>query len=505
MSGSAGPLLVVPLRDGTEARLTATTLVLGAKEYSVARISVARQVSPDPVTVALLVAGAGMVEFQPARPEDGPIVLEALFRLRPDLRPPGFESPAGMPAIAFLPGNMLPGQVVGRVGGSVPGDPGYAAPPGAGATLSGINPQPLPRQYHASYGPPTAYTGRSAPVPAMAQPVNGSLGPYPRGAFTLYGAALVIYVLRLLRWLALGLLVALIPAALGAASTLLLEYAFGLDPLQATDLQTRGDGSLVFLQGGHTIAFGADTSRLLIYGLVALGVYLLSHVLAVFQLAVLAAATRDALLGRAPRLGASLASGLRRFFPVLGASILVGLVMLVFGMLVVGCTVVSNVGLADAATASGSASMSPLVIAGMVGGILLVPILFIGIYLWGRVLLAPFAAATERLGPRAAFARSWRLTRRNWWHTVVPVVLTQFTMMCVVLVFSDVAFAGELGTQAVSVFMTALVAPLGAIVATSVLFDLRLRTEGYKVTVSESQPPADSPVAAAAHPPAQPR
>lgn len=530
MGGSAMPLLVVPLHDGTEARLTATTLTLGERELAVGRISVARQVSPNPVTIALLVAGTGMVECQPRRAEDGAVLLEALFRLRPDLRTPGFEPPATMPP-GFVVTPLPPasaealyapsGAWQGTGGPAIPGYPtsgypatGYpSAPPAAPYPPSGEHQAPLePREYHAAYGPPTGYRYPYAIAPLAAQPSDGRLGRYPRTSAQVMGAILAIYFSRLLKWLGLALLAALVPAALGAVWSNLLGYAIGIDPTLPVELQQSTNGLLTYTQNGHPIAFGADTQRLLQYGAIALGAYLLSQLFLIFQRATLAAGTRGVVLGRGLRLDASLRSGLRRFFPVLGTTILLGLVMLVMLAVEAACFGTAYVGLSAAGTGTGGAASSPLVLAGTVGGILLLPIFGIWVYLWGRLLLAPYIAATEPISGPRALARSWRLTRRNWWHTVVPIVFAlvfaQVVMFFAAAVFS-LAVASVLVGQVLSVIVAALVAPLGDIASTSALYNLRLRAEGYSAVVGESVPPTgpasgSAAVAASPQAPAQP-
>lgn len=513
MTGSAMPLLVVPLRDGTEARLTATMLAIGAREFAVGRISVARQVSPDPVTIALLVAGTGMVEFQPARPEDGAVILEGIFRLRPELRTPGFEPPAVMPSTFTIPATARAPQDIpfSPEPGGWPGVAGAAVPR---YPIQGAAQQPLqaPRQYNAAYGPPEAYRNPYAVAPIAPQPSDGRVGRYPRTAFQVVGAAVTIYFTRLLRWLALGLLVALIPSALGTLWSDVFEYAVGIDPTQPVSAQEASNGMLSYTQNGHAIVFGADPQRLLTYGGIALGAFFLCQLFTVYRRAVLAAGTRDALLGRTPRVGGSLASGLRRFFPVLGASLLLGLVMLAMAAIEVGCFASAYYALDVTGGASGSAvASSPLIMVGMVGGILMLPVLFVWVYLWGRLLLAPYIAATERVGGASALARSWRLTRRQWWHTAFP-ILFAMAFAQLVLLFCVAAFGVAVDNfyvgEVFSVVVAALVAPLTDIASTGALFDLRLRAEGYASVVGEpapSAPPEDSAVAAGSRSPVNPQ
>src|SRR5579884_2410108 len=101
MADAGGALVVIALAEGGELRAGAVTV--GERRYELARVQDALQVSPEPETIALRVAGAGLVEFRPARQGDGRVALEAIYRLRPDLRPGGFE-----PATSWLPGAPPP-------------------------------------------------------------------------------------------------------------------------------------------------------------------------------------------------------------------------------------------------------------------------------------------------------------------------------------------------------------------------------------------------------------
>src|SRR5689334_7400014 len=119
MSDGTTYLVALPLRNGAEARVTPEGVHVGDAFYALASIQDARQVAPEPETVALRVAGTGLVEFQPARAGDGAVALEALFRLRPELRPAGFAPvlPADLPPLPapHVPLPPLPsGQAITR-------------------------------------------------------------------------------------------------------------------------------------------------------------------------------------------------------------------------------------------------------------------------------------------------------------------------------------------------------------------------------------------------------
>ena len=88
------PYITIPLRDGAQASVGRQNMRVGEREFAVADIQDARQVAPNPVTIALRVAGERHgVELQPAQPGDGALLLEAIFRLTTDnLKPiPGLS------------------------------------------------------------------------------------------------------------------------------------------------------------------------------------------------------------------------------------------------------------------------------------------------------------------------------------------------------------------------------------------------------------------------------
>src|SRR5689334_5169624 len=150
MSGGAAPLIAIALRDGAILRVEAAGVRLGDRLYELGRIQDARQVAPDPETFALRVGGSGLVEFQPARAGDGALALDALFRLRPDLRPAGFEPPRAPAAGMFPP--AVPPYGPAPLGGYPPPPPaGYGMPP-----AQGFPPYP-------PY-PPSAPPGSPAPI-----------------------------------------------------------------------------------------------------------------------------------------------------------------------------------------------------------------------------------------------------------------------------------------------------------------------------------------------------
>jgi hypothetical protein len=63
--------------------------------------------------------------------------------------------------------------------------------------------------------------------------------------------------------------------------------------------------------------------------------------------------------------------------------------------------------------------------------VLIVP----GAYLWGMWQLWIVVIVVERCGPLAALARSWRLTRGSWWHSVTLVTVIAILSMVPLVLF----------------------------------------------------------------------
>jgi hypothetical protein len=91
--------------------------------------------------------------------------------------------------------------------------------------------------------------------------------------------------------------------------------------------------------------------------------------------------------------GAALAAGLRRFVPLLGAALLVGL---------------AGMALTVAALLLAAAIATPLLSA-----LPVLALLFLLVFFWVRLMLLTPAAAVEPIGPAALIRRSWALTAGN--------------------------------------------------------------------------------------------
>jgi hypothetical protein len=484
MSGG-GPLVVIPLRDGTELRVALDGIGVGDRAFDLARIQDARQVSPDPETIGLRVAGAGLVEVQPARPGDGAIALEALYRLRPDLRPAGFEPPAlplppGMPAVPPLYGAPL----------------GYTYPPMYGAPLPpGAFPPPPPSAYSP---PPPGYAMGPAPYPPFGISPNrnrGEMTPVPRNFGEILGAIFQLYGKHFTKWLLLGVAVALLPALLAGGIQVAAYAAIGLDPTSSTPFSgTTTDGNTPSSPLLH-----ASTDQLLLFGGIGLGLLLLLILFSVWMTASFAIGGRDAVLGREVSVGRSLGGGLRRFFPVLGAQFLYGLIVAAFllpiyvsfGILLI--PLLSNVESSPTSPPSGTASIFGVL---LLLTCVFIPLALIAVVFFSvRLGLAPYAAATRRIGPLAALGESWRITRGSFWRIfgvqliIGLIVGVASTAVGTVAGFLPYVVTYLVVTPLVQVFGT----PLSTLTDIVLLYDLRLRREGYARVAQDGQDAASSP------------
>ena len=510
MSGPGGSLLSIRLRDSVELRVTSEGVWIGERFIALAAIQDARQVSPDPETIALRVAGAGLVDFQPERAGDGGLVLEAIYRLRPDLRPPGFEPrelPAGFPALP-----PPPGQGAARGGyaaplpqyGQIP--PGYRAPtpqaPPAPYGYPPVPPPPTPPAPQAPYGQPPVGARYGGVEQAAWTASRGELTPFPRTYGGLLGAVFQLYNRHIGKLVLVAFFVVLLPALANGVAQLVLLHALGIDPLAGTANLTSTSCQDPTTCNPFAVFHPLQGSALVQD--VALGGAALaaSWLLAAWQVATLAVAGRQAVLGRRIGIGASLGAGLRRFVPTLIAWGLLQVLSLVIFAPAVGlyAYLLANLfpggalAVSETATASSAVAVSALLgCFALVGG--LVGLLFFTT----RLGLAPYAAAAERRGPLRALGQSWRLTRGSFWRTL-GIWLT-FAVLTGVPSYIGGQFSSLSAPFAYLVLLPLIqlfTAPLMALTWVTLLYDLRLRREGYAALTasaaeSSAQPAAPGP------------
>ncbi len=469
MSAGGAPLVIVPLRDGSELRITPTSVEVGATAFELSRIQDARQVAPDPETIALRVAGAGLVEFQPVRQGDGAMALEALFRLRPELRPAGFEAGAAVPPNFPPPVPPFYGPPSASGYPQPYGMPPYAPPPGYPAM------PPMPQGMPPAYYPPAA----SGP---------GLLRPYPRGFGDTLGAVFQLFGERFGTWLLLGLAVAFLPAAAFGGMDVALYLFLGLNPwvgsFSMVSQQAVGSSEV------PTWTLHPPTSaQIVLYATLFVVLLFVGLFLSAWQTASLSIAARDAYLGLRVKVGASLRGGLRRLLPTLGAVLLIfliGLSCLLPTMICFGLAIFF-IGSGTAASSQTTAVASLLMLLGvlleLLGGVL-------AVFFSVRLGLAPYIAGSQKLGPTASIRRSWQLMRGNWWR-VFGVIVVMYLLMSIAGAMAGMAefVSVALALLLIAPLFQALASPLWAITNLVLLYDLRLRHEGFSALLHESAAP----------------
>lgn len=483
MSGGGAALVAIPLRDGTELRVTREGVRAGERFFEIGRIQDARQVAPDPVTIALRVAGAGMMEFQPIRPEDGVVALEAIFRLRPEIRPAGFEPAAAMPPNfppLPPPGGLYPPSSSSPIYGP------YAPP---GVPMPGMPYPPMPPGYAPPYGLPVGPTAYG-PSPNS---VQGELTPYPRRFGEILSAVLSLYGKHLGAWLKLGFWVVLLPLVVIGGIQVAGDFIGGTNPFALVSLTS-------------TSSVGANTCTLqlpalttgdpLVAGAFAAGTLLLGLLASAWRTGAYAFAGRDAILGRRPAVGASVRNGTRRFFATLGATLLAlvcSLVWIVPGTVCLGLAVADLNGANVCDSQTLVATHTTAAALDCIGFLLFIPGVCATIFFGVRLVLAPFITAVEAIGPTRALRRSWQLTQGSWWR--------MFFVLLVVLLTVGIAsglvtgFAGVLPAASMLVvnpLIIWLTTPLLELTCIVLYCDLRLRREGYAAVMREGATPVSA-------------
>ncbi|PWT71969.1 MAG: hypothetical protein C5B60_10110 [Chloroflexi bacterium] len=460
--GGATPLVSIALRDGTQLQVTADGVHHGSRLIELAKIQDARQVSPSPEAIALRVAGMGLLEFEPEKTGDGAVVLEALFQLRPDLRPVGFGAPEAVPPAGYP--DIPP--FYPATAGKVPGSPAAAFPP---SSVAG--------------GYPAA--GEMADRRA-----RGLLTPYPRGFGEILAAILQLYGSKLRWWLLLSLCVAPLTGILDGGSSYLLFSRI---------LQLGGTSSSVLSTSNCVLpTYQFETSSWLVRdGIVAGALLIISVLVTAFQTALLGIGARDVALDRRVSLKQSLRGAATRWRPTLGASFLAGsayyLVLLPAAVsYVIVYMTASGINLCQAGSAASTALTvgclaSIFGIFGVIAALLLVV----------RLGFAPYIAATSNVTIRQALARSWEITRGHFW-TAFGVILVTGTAAYLVLQFAA-AFPPALAIFVATPIAYIFTVPLVSLTYIVLLYDLWLRRDGYAALTQEpgavvgTRPPTSVP------------
>src|SRR5258708_10686191 len=230
--------------------------------------------------------------------------------------------------------------------------------------------------------------------------------------------------------------------------------------------------------------------QLVLAGLLAGSVVLLLFFVP-WQVATLGIAAREAVVGRPINVGVALSGGLRRLLLVLGVYVLEVLLFdVVFGVVAVAA-VLLPFALGSTLDRSSLSSVA-LGAAAVLGIVALALVMYVGIvYLGVRLALAPYAAATQRIGPARALGTSWRLTRGNFWRTLGVLFIVG---LVVSTLSNSISVVQLVSIPAASLVLLPLVLgltmPLSTLAAVVVLYDLRLRREGYSA-VGDQRSAAD--------------
>ncbi len=218
-----------------------------------------------------------------------------------------------------------------------------------------------------------------------------------------------------------------------------------------------------FLQSANSVQ-GPDFNSL-VPSLVVLGIgYVISLLLSPFSYGAVIYAACESALGHPVTVWDALRGITRRYFPILGYVLLIGLMGVLFCLL-------------------------PLWVWIWVGWVAVLPVMFV-----------------ENVGLGAAMGRSWRLVRGRWWRTFLILFLA-----LLVWYFARIALEAFIGlanaligivassyvvlaiTQAAAIIVAALVNPVIQIAIVLIYFDLRVRREALDLfqlaqNVAASQP-----------------
>lgn len=217
----------------------------------------------------------------------------------------------------------------------------------------------------------------------------------------------------------------------------------------------------------------------------------------------LARATARSFVGQEVSILDSYRIGWRAFFSLVVASLLPYLATIAVTALIVGCAV--GAGFASVGLATGGFDNTLMTVGAVVaalGVFALVAAFIVGtIVLYVRFLFATQAIVLEGQGPISALGRSWRLSRGNFWRTLLLIFLMGILSYLISgLPASGVNLAVTFSMRSTEAlllgsFVTTLVANLGLILAlplqfcvyTLLYYDLRVRREGYDLELRVQQ------------------
>ncbi len=472
------------LLDGRELRVAADGVRVGERSHPLARIQEARLLFLRPETIMLRLADVGQVEYSFARQGDGIAALEALYQLRPELRrsdapAPALEAPAAYLAPVAAPQPLAPPATPAAT--TTPATPQWQRPSG---------PMPFPPQIIAAYG-------------ADPHHAHAGLTPIPRTAGQLISSAFRLFGKHIGALLALALLVATAPAmaiallnATVSALTGVNPLAPALNPLGMLQQAANGQTPSALTTPPTTTSSTLD----IVISLLSLLALLLSLLVAGWSHATLTIGAREATLGRPISLRACAREGFSRLWPTLWA-----LVVLYTSLAIIaipGFAIALSFALAPSAPGGLGVKLTTedIVTLAIIAGLIAVATLAALAYLWTRLALYPTAAA---LGLPNPLRTSLSLTAFGWWRVfrsliVVTLVASLLTGPAAAAQWISVAVAAV----ALSPVAQLIAGPLSALILVSILYDQRLRREGYALFLAENvgTPPATPVASTPEHP-----
>ncbi|NNG40124.1 hypothetical protein HJ588_12705 [Flexivirga sp. ID2601S] len=372
---------------------------------------------------------------------------------------PGGDSPSGEQPPPPSPQYGQHGQQAPPQYGQY-GQYGQQAPPQYGQYGP---PQPPTQPPYPQYGAPPGY---GAPAPGYAQlaPKPGVIPLRPLRLGDVFEGTFATIRGNPGATLGLSAIVALVVAIPAILTTIAFSNA---------DLSTTDDS-------GTTLNFGTQI------GQNVSGIYM--GLAGIFLTGMLTIVVAEAVLGRRISIGETWQKVRGRLLPLLGMTMLQILALVVF--LVIGTAIVVVLAL--------TAPLAVTVSVGIVLGLALV----VGfVYVWVKIGFAGAALVLERIGPIAAFKRSWALTKGQWWRifgiTLLGQLLVSFvagiaTMPAALILGISAADSGTPSVGAIVAFelitvaISALTAPFVAGVSALLYLDQRIRKEALDVTLMQA-------------------
>lgn len=483
------------LIDGRELRVESDGVHIGERLHPLSRMQEARLLFRRPETIGLRMSDIGQVEYSFARAGDGVAALEALCRLRPELRredapapeeqaPPSYFAPIPAPEATPFGAPFAPSAAGTPYSAPPMGFPPRPAPTAARPAV----PVPFPQQTLEAYG-------------AQPNKRHPELTPLPRNAGQLIGSAFRLFGKWLGPLLALALLVGALPMSLLALADAILTKLSGSDPLAPVPNPWN---TLQDVLNGHTPIATTPATNAPVTGLDAM-IGLVGLLVAVFSLlavgwayAALTIAAREAALGRQVRVWVCARAGLSRAWATIIA--LFWLYALVGILLIPGLALALAFVLAPNTPNSGVQSTQADVTGfAVVAGLIAAMTLMGAAYVWTRFALYPTAAA---LGLPRPLRTTLLLTTFGWWRVFVSLaVVTLFAGVFTLAADASQLVSVALGTVLLAPLAQFIAGPLSALIRVGVLYDQRLRREGFALFTQEGvvTPPAPSSAPAPEH------